>query len=83
MASEPTNTQRAHWTRAALAIFTDRTYSGGHPDSMDRDDFECEITDLICDLLHLARHEQFDAFIVHQRALTRFRLELLDEETRP
>jgi hypothetical protein len=80
---EPTNVQRAQWARNALAVFTAETYSGDHPDTMDRHDKETAIGDLICDLLHLARyHTRMDAFAIHSHALEMFEQELAEEELR-
>ena len=39
-------------------MFTAETFSGDHPDTMHRDDLECAIGDLICDLLHFARQNR-------------------------
>jgi hypothetical protein len=55
----PTNWDRARWAKTALAVFTAETFSGDHPDSMDRGDLECAIGDLVADLLHLAHQEGF------------------------
>lgn len=60
MTTEPTNADRAEWAKQALATFTARTYSGDHPDSMDRGDLETAIYDLIADLLHFAARQGFD-----------------------
>ncbi len=58
---EPTNADRAAWAKDALTIFTARTYSGDHPDSMHREDLETAIGDLIADLLHYASLQGFDS----------------------
>jgi hypothetical protein len=77
---EPTNAQRAEWAKAALAVFTAETYSGDHPETMDRDDLETAISDLICDLLHFARfHPRMDAEAIHCHALRIFVQELAEE----
>ncbi len=79
--SEPTNIQRALWAKAALAVFTAETYNGEYPDSMDADDYESAITDLICDLLHLAHfHPRMDAPEIHRRALSHFEYEIAEDE---
>jgi hypothetical protein len=83
MTNETTNAVRARWAKEALAIFTAVTFSGDHPDTMERGDLECAITDLICDLMHFARYQNFDVDVIHERALTHFTIELLDEETLP
>ncbi len=75
--SEPTNQDRARWARHALAVFTAETFSGDHPDTMHRDDLECAIGDLICDLLHLARQKGFDPQAILEDANGHFETELL------
>lgn len=75
--SEPTNRDRARWARDALAVFTAETFSGDHPDTMHRDDLQCAIGDLICDLLHLADQKGFDPHAVLERAYADFKTELL------
>jgi hypothetical protein len=83
MSDEPTNADRAHWAKHALAVFTDETFSGDHPDTMDRSDLEDAITDLICDLLHYSRQQAFDVGTIAQQAFGHFGFELLNEELRP
>ncbi len=80
MTTNPTNADRARWAKEALAIFTSQTYSDDHPDTMHRDDLECAIGDLICDLLHYAHREAFDPGVILQHAREHFSAELLDEE---
>jgi hypothetical protein len=80
MTNEPTNTARPQWAKNALAVFTAGTFSGARPDTMDRDDLECAIGDLICDLLHYAGQQGFDVGAVARQALGHFGLELLDED---
>jgi hypothetical protein len=75
--SGPTNQQRARWARNALAVFTAQTFNGDHPDTMDRDDLECAIGDLICDLLHFAEQQGFNSQAILERANSHFRTELL------
>ena len=79
MTTEPTNANRAAWAKEALAVFTARTYSGDHPDSMDRGDLGNAISDLITDLLHYARQQGFDAESIVEQAQRHFDCELLDE----
>ncbi len=79
MTTEPTNIDRAAWAKEALAVFTARTFSGDHPDTMDRDDLESAIGDLITDLLHLARLSGFDPDRIFPRALDQFTLEQREE----
>ncbi len=83
MNHEPTNADRARWAKNALAVFTAETFSGDHPDTMNRDDLQCAIGDLICDLLHYARQSGFDVGTIAQQAFGNFACELLDEELRP
>ncbi len=78
--SEPTNQQRARWASDALAVFTDATFSGDHPDTMHRDDLECAIGDLIADLLHLADQKGFDPQAILEHAHAHFKTELLLDE---
>jgi len=74
---EPTNVERAQWAKDALAVFTAQTYGGDHPDSMNPEDLESAIGDLICDLLHLARyHPRMDAAAIHAHALAMFEEEV-------
>lgn len=80
MSKEPTNADRALWAKNALAAFTASTFSGDHPDTMNRDDLECAISDLICDLMHYARQEGFDTGSILQQACGHFGCELPEEE---
>ena len=73
--SEPTNQDRASWARAALAVFTAATFSGDHPATMDHDDLECAVGDLICDLLHFAEQHGFDPVAILQRTIANFLVE--------
>jgi hypothetical protein len=75
--SEPTNRDRAGWASNALAVFTAETFSGDHPDTMHRNDLECAIGDLICDLLHFADQKGFDAQAILEQATGHFKTELL------
>ncbi len=75
--SEPTNRDRALWANNALAVFTDETFTGDHPDTMERDDLECALGDLICDLLHLAQQKGFDPQAILEQGNAHFRTELL------
>jgi hypothetical protein len=78
---EPTNVQRAEWAKAALAVFTHETFGGDNPDAMTPGDLEDAITDLICDLLHLAHfHPRMAATTVHTRALDHFQQEVSRDE---
>ncbi|HVX09908.1 MAG TPA: hypothetical protein VHC22_01785 [Pirellulales bacterium] len=78
MTEEPTNADRAGWAKDALAVFTARTFSGDHPDAMDRGDLECAIGDLIADLLHFAVQQRFDAGSIMRTACEHFDAELVD-----
>jgi hypothetical protein len=82
MTDEPTNADRAAWAKEALAVFTARTFSGDHPDSMDRDDLESAVGDLVADLLHFATQQGFSTGDTVRRALGNFGAELLEEATR-
>jgi hypothetical protein len=75
--SEPTNKDRARWASDALAVFTDATFSGDHPNTMPRDDLKCAISDLIADLLHLADQKGFDPQAILEQANAHFKTELL------
>lgn len=79
MTSEPTNRDRAEWAKEALAVFTCRTYSGDHPDTMHRGDLETAVSDLIADLLHFAAGQGFDTSAVLAAATLHFEAELRDE----
>ncbi len=78
--TEPTNADRARWARNALATFTTETFSGEDPDTMDRNDLECAIGDLICDLLHLAQHKGFAVEPLWERALAHFQYEVQHDD---
>ena len=79
---EPTNTQRAHWAKAALAVFTELTYGGDRPETMHPGDLEDAVADLICDLMHFARfHPRMDPAVIHAHALTLFEQEVAEEVT--
>jgi len=75
--SEPTNQDRARWASNALAVFTAETCSGDHPGTMDRDDLECAICDLICDLLHFAEQQGFDPQVILEQGNAHFKTELM------
>jgi hypothetical protein len=78
----PTNVQRALWAKDALAVFTAKTYSGDHPDTMNLEDLETAICDLICDLLHFARyHPRMDAAAIHSHARDLFEQESAEDES--
>lgn len=79
MTSEPTNHDRAEWAKEALAVFTCRTYSGDHPDTMHRGDLETAIGDLIADLLHFAAGQGFDTGAVLAAATLHFEAEQREE----
>lgn len=74
--SEPTNQERARWARDALAVFTEETFGGDHPDAMHRDDLECAIGDLICDLLHFADQMSFDPQTILERGNAHYKTEV-------
>jgi hypothetical protein len=79
--TEPTNSRRAEWAKAALALFTAETFGGDHPDAMPLSDLEDAITDLICDLLHLVEIlPPLDASAIHARALAHFEDEIKQEQ---
>lgn len=75
--SEPTNQDRAGWASDALAVFTAATFSGDHPDTMQRGDLESAITDLITDLLHLADQKGFDPQRIFEQGKAHFKTEVL------
>jgi hypothetical protein len=75
--SEPTNQDHARWARDALAVFTAETFGGEHPDTMNRDDLECAIGDLIADLLHLADCQGFDPQRVLERGHAHYKTETM------
>jgi hypothetical protein len=79
MRTEPTNVARAVWAKEALAVFTMLTFSGSHPSTMERDDLECSISDLICDLMHFAQQRKFDVGSIVQQAFGNFGCELFEE----
>ncbi|HUQ71449.1 MAG TPA: hypothetical protein VM165_18115 [Planctomycetaceae bacterium] len=75
MTTKPTNDE---WAENALAVFTAETCHG-HPAMMDRDDLEDAIADLICDLMHFARHRRFDAGRIIRQACGNFGAELFEK----
>lgn len=75
MSHEPTNADRAAWAKDALAVFAAATFSGRHPDRMERGDLECAVADL----LHFAVRQGFDAGSVMNWACGHFGREVLDE----
>lgn len=75
--SEPNNRDRARWANNALRVFIGTTWNGENPDTMHRDDLECAITDLICDLLHLADQKGLDAKEILERGNAHFEAEIL------
>lgn len=75
MQHEPTKQQRAAWAQEALAVFTTRTFSGDHPDTMHRDDLQDAIADLIADLLHYARAAGFEPHQIADRGRANFIME--------
>lgn len=78
--SGPTNANRVGWARNALATLTAETFGGEHPDAMHDDDLEAAVTDLICDLLHLAERSGFDPQRVLERANSHYRTETFLED---
>lgn len=83
MNHEPTNADRAQWAKDALAVFTARTFSGDHPDTMERADLECAISDLICDLLHYARQQEFDPQAILDQACRNCEWEVPEARMQP
>jgi hypothetical protein len=78
--SDPTNRDRAEWARNALAVFTAETFSGDHPDTMERGDLECAMGDLVADVLHLARCEGFNPEAILQHGRDHFQHEVLQDD---
>jgi hypothetical protein len=78
--SEPTNRDRVRWASDALAVFTAETFSGDHPDTMHRDDLQCAIGDLICDLLHFAKQKGFDPQAILEQGNAHFKTEVLFDD---
>lgn len=83
MIHNPTNADRAAWAKEALAVFTARTFSGDHPDSMDVGDLHCAICDLIADLLHYAAEREFDTGHMLYLATSHFDAEQREEAHQP
>jgi hypothetical protein len=76
MMSKPSNQDRARWANNALRMFIGATWNGDNPDTMHRDDLECAIADLICDLLHLAEQKGLDSQKILERSNAHFEAEL-------
>lgn len=80
--SEPTNAQRADWARDALDVFGRAVFHQSADEMIatgrgDRDgDLACAISDLICDLMHLADQHGLDAYNVYGAALTNYEAEV-------
>lgn len=83
MTNEPTNDDRAAWAKDALAVFTQLTFGGEHPDTMHSDDRPFALTDLIADLLHYARQQGYDVGSVVYRACGHFGAEILEASCDP
>jgi hypothetical protein len=81
MKNEPTNSDRAAWARRTLATFV-MAMGGTTISELDPLDFNDAISDLICDLLHLADQNGLDPEIITGQALSNFDAEL-DEDTDP
>jgi hypothetical protein len=79
MTNEPINQDRANWAKQVLVVFTNTTFSGDRPASMDRDDLRDAVGDLICDLMHFAHQQQFNVADLLQQGCGNFAFELLDE----
>jgi hypothetical protein len=76
--SEPTNQDRARWAKDALTVFTCQTFSGDYPDTMDRDDLESAIADLICDLMHFAAEHRFEPEGIIETARGHYAVEIME-----
>lgn len=81
MKNEPTNSDRAAWARRTLATFV-MAMCGTTISELDPLDFNDAISDLICDLLHLANQHGLDPEIITGQALSSFAAEL-SEDTDP
>jgi hypothetical protein len=79
MKNEPTNSQRAAWARDALATFVQATHETTIS-RLHREDLSDAISDLMCDLLHLAQQSGLDPEIIKGQALSNFAAELSEEE---
>ncbi len=73
---EPTNGDRAQWAKNSLAVFTAETFGGDHPDTMNREDLQSALSDLICDLLHYASLKDFDTHKLVLQSCRHFAIEL-------
>lgn len=72
---EPTNDDRAEWALEAGKVFAKRTGL-----SVDADELTCVISDLIADLMHLARKRGYDAEHLLDNGASHFRIEVQEEE---
>lgn len=76
----PKNVERAGWSKNALAVFTEETYNGDHPDSMNQENIRDAIQDLITDLFHYANQCGFDVKEIHRHAMGMYEEELAEPE---
>jgi len=76
---EPTNEDRAEWAVVAAAAFAGLVYHTDDFDSLDEGDQEDALSDLICDLLHLAHQRGFNTTQMLERANGHFEEELREE----
>jgi len=78
MKNEPTNSERAAWARRALATFV-MASDGTTIARLHSQDLSNAISDLVCDLLHLAEQSGLDPEVITSQALSNFAAELSEE----
>lgn len=78
--SVPDNITRANWAREPLNVFTRETFGGRSFDQIEPDGPEGDgpdaLSDLICDLMHLAHQIGWDAKALAERGISNFEYEL-------
>ena len=72
MKGEPSNAMRAAWAVEALQTFADATWCGQDVDQMHPDDLRDCISDLMCDLMHLAKSRRLNVDDIVARAASNF-----------
>lgn len=84
--NEPDNVDRATWARAAVDGFGVETFGGVSfseaviDQPTDTGDAYCMCSDLIADIMHLARSYGWDAHLLVKRATGAFDAEVEEEE---
>jgi hypothetical protein len=73
-----TNQQRAAWAKKALATFTAEVFFTETPEVLHPEDLKDALSDLICDLMHLANQLGMDADAVAAQAQLNYEAEIAE-----